>query len=297
MNKKELELAGVKSKYGFLYHGYHSNRYYWEFVVMGRKLLIISVALFLRSSTVSMQLIFVILILIFALVLNHHYKPFELEELNNTENYSICLSITCFTSGLMVEAESAYSWHIVLFVVLVIANTLFFLNLAKRVYHALGHYLWTTWPILARTFWPRATRPAFKIKDILAKEKRRKSRMIKNDGEVSELAGNNREVVIQLCNMRNFVDFYDEVLVAKDNRGSRWDLAKKESERADREAPSSNEDVDNAVNVEESRPFFQRLFRKTVRRETVLEKIKNIKKKVVNEIKQHDDSGQGSRDD
>ena len=295
MNKNELELTGTKAKYGFLYHGYHGNRYYWEFVIMGRKLLIISVALLLRSSTVSMQLIFVLLILVCALVLNQHYKPFELEELNKTENYSIGLSITCFTSGLMVEAESAYAWHIILFTILVIGNTLFFFYFAKRVYQAIGHYLWSTCPHVARTLCPKAPRPPIKIKEILTKEKRKHSGKNKNYEVVSGFVDNNREVVLQLCNMRNYVDFYNEVLAARFNPENLQEMERRENELAARETFSRNEGTDNTVPAVESRPFLQRLFRRGVRRETVQDKINNIRKRTLIEMRQQDDfEGGGS---
>ena len=140
-NRAFLEKSEVMAKYGFLYHGFHLDRYYWEFVIMSRKILIISVALLLRSSSVSLQLIFVILILVASLALNMIYKPFELEELNRTENLSIGLSLSCLCSGLMVEAGANYTWNIVFFVVLVVSNFLFFVYFAKRVYQAVGHYL------------------------------------------------------------------------------------------------------------------------------------------------------------
>ena len=108
---------------------------------MSRKWLTISVALLFGASTVSLQLIFVLIILIGALVLNLKYKPFELEELNNTENYSIGLSIICLTSGVIVESGASYHLQIILFTILVVSNFLFFCYFAKRVYRALGLYL------------------------------------------------------------------------------------------------------------------------------------------------------------
>lgn len=286
-NKKELELTGTKAKYGFLYHGYHNNRYYWEFVIMSRKLLIISVTLLLRSSTVALQLIFILLILISALVLNLKYKPFELDELNKTENYSIGLSLACFTSGLMIESEAAYAWHIILFIILVISNFLFFCHFAKRVYHAIGHYLWSTCPHVARTLCPRAPRPPIKIREILTKEDRKNSRKDSSYSPVSGFIGNNREIVIQLCNMRNHVDFYNEVLAARFSSENIAEIERIENELAVRDTflPSETGQV-----VNESRPFFQRIFRKGNKRETVRDKINNIRRRTIIEAARPMDS-------
>ena len=195
----------------------------------------------------------------------------------------------------MVEAESAYAWHIILFTILVIGNTLFFFYFAKRVYQAIGHYLWSTCPHVARTLCPKAPRPPIKIKEILTKEKRKHSGKNKNYEVVSGFVDNNREVVLQLCNMRNYVDFYNEVLAARFNPENLQEMERRENELAARETFSRNEGTDNTVPAVESRPFLQRLFRRGVRRETVQDKINNIRKRTLIEMRQQDDfEGGGS---
>jgi hypothetical protein len=39
--RKELHLKIVKDKYGFLYYGYKSNAYFWESVIIYRKITLI----------------------------------------------------------------------------------------------------------------------------------------------------------------------------------------------------------------------------------------------------------------
>lgn len=278
-NRKDLELPAIKAKYGFLYHGYHSNRYYWEFVIMCRKILIISIALLLRSASVSLQLIFVLLVLIGALVLNLYYKPFELHELNRTENFSIGLSIICLTSGLMIESQASYTWHIILFIILIISNFLFFCYFAKRVYQAVGHYLWSTCPHIARTICPRAPRPRIKIKEIIQKETRRNSKKHTDYEPQSGFVDSNREVVIQLCNMRNYVDFYNEVLAARFSSEDIETIERRENALASQETNLQNEPFDIVPIVQEPRPFYKRIFNRKKKKETVQDKINNIRKK------------------
>jgi hypothetical protein len=273
-NRNQLDDPSTKAKYGFLYHGYHGERFYWEFIIMLRKLLIISVAVVMRNSTVSLQLIFVLIVLLAALALNQFYKPFELHELNRTENYSIILSIICLTSGLMIEAGASKALHIFLFIVLVVSNLLFFCYFAKRVYQAVGHYLWSTCPNIARNICPNAQRPKIKIREILQKEERKnRNKKIPFEPQ-SGFVENNKEVVIQMLNMRHFADFYNEVLAARFSGESIKDV----EEREMIESENNQAALYNAMTISESRPFFRRIFTRKRKNETVQQKILNIRK-------------------
>lgn len=278
-NRTSLDDPSTKAKYGFLYHGYQSDRFYWEFVIMLRKLLIISVAILMRYSTVSLQLIFVLILLLAALALNQYYKPFELSELNRTENYSIILSIICLTSGLMIESGASRPLHIFLFIVLVVSNLLFFFYFGKRVYQAIGHYLWSTCPHIARNICPNAQRPKIKIREILQKEER-KNRNKKIEFEPqSGFVDGNKEVIIQLWNMRHFADFYNEVLAARFSSGDIEEVEKKEQEMVDNE--NNQAALDLAATISESRPFFRRIFTRKKKNQTVQQKIMNIRRQTL----------------
>jgi predicted outer membrane repeat protein len=293
-NKKDLELPITKAKYGFLYHGYHLNRYYWEFVIMFRKLLIICVALLLRTSTVSLQLIFVILVLVTALVLNLVYKPFELEELNVTESYSIGLSIVCLISGLMVESEASYPWHIILFSVLVVCNFLFFCYFAKRVYQAIGHYLWSSCPNIARTLCPKVPRPKIKIKEMIQKETRKSAKYSMIEPH-SGFVDSNKEVIVQICNMRNYIDFYNEVLAARFSSETIESIEGRENDMVACASSCFEEHFDVPV-IEESRPFYKRIFKRKKKLETVKEKIEVIRRRI-SEVNAKKNEDEGNREE
>ena len=233
----------------------------------------------MRYSTVSLQLIFVLILLLAALALNQYYKPFELSELNRTENYSIILSIICLTSGLMIESGASRPLHIFLFVVLVVSNLLFFFYFGKRVYQAIGHYLWSTCPHIARNICPNAQRPKIKIREILQKEER-KNRNKKIEFEPqSGFVDGNKEVIIQLWNMRHFADFYNEVLAARFSGGDIEEVEKKEQELVDNE--NNQAALDMAATISESRPFFRRIFTRKKKNQTVQQKIMNIRRQTL----------------
>ena len=49
-NRKHLQRFDTKTKYGFLYNGYRPSAYYWELVIMYRKIVIIFIQVFLAQS-------------------------------------------------------------------------------------------------------------------------------------------------------------------------------------------------------------------------------------------------------
>jgi len=82
--------------FGLLYSGYRSDRWWWENVVLLRKFLVIVVCAFLYED--SMQLHFMMIILIIAFALHHTYLPFHVQKSEDTsppeeEHYSNYRSI------------------------------------------------------------------------------------------------------------------------------------------------------------------------------------------------------------
>jgi len=49
-HKNELNLVKVKTRYGFLYNGYKLHSFYWEVVIMYRKILFIFISVFLATA-------------------------------------------------------------------------------------------------------------------------------------------------------------------------------------------------------------------------------------------------------
>ena len=47
-NKNDLESIELREKYGFLYNGYKRDNYFWEIIIMYRKILCIFVSVFMN---------------------------------------------------------------------------------------------------------------------------------------------------------------------------------------------------------------------------------------------------------
>ena len=110
---------------------------------------------------------------------------------------------------------------------------------------------------------PRTPKPKVKIREIILKEARKNYKNEKGTNAQSGFVDNNREIVIQLCNMRNYVDFYNEVLA---NRFSTDNFEKiEETEQALIYEKLNEEEQLMTVRsvVKDSRPFYKRLFKKS----------------------------------
>ena len=51
-NRQNLYAPEIRAKYGFIYNGYNKSNYFWEFVIVYKKICVISIAVFLASMNV-----------------------------------------------------------------------------------------------------------------------------------------------------------------------------------------------------------------------------------------------------
>ncbi|OMJ89933.1 hypothetical protein SteCoe_7822 [Stentor coeruleus] len=98
--RNELNTKEERFKYGFIYKGYKTERFYWEFITMSRKLTIISAAVFFKNISVNIQALATFLIIIIAYLLQNKLEPYNLEQLNNMEKKSIIVSAVTIYCGL-----------------------------------------------------------------------------------------------------------------------------------------------------------------------------------------------------
>ena len=89
----------MKPKYGFLYNGYRHRLYYWESVIMFRKVAMIFITVFLSSLGRIVQALSVILLLIFYLFYAIRKKPYTTRRLNELEIISLLTSSTTIYCG------------------------------------------------------------------------------------------------------------------------------------------------------------------------------------------------------
>lgn len=81
--------------YGFLYEEYEDEFYFWESIIMLRKFLVVTVIIFLSTVGLEIQILVALGVVIFAMVLQVIYNPYELWQMDVLERTS--LYATCGT--------------------------------------------------------------------------------------------------------------------------------------------------------------------------------------------------------
>ena len=125
--KKRLNDISVKLRFGYLYKGYRTSRFYWEFIVIYRKLLIIVIATFLSRIAKMTQTLIALSVLIVFLVLHHYSQPYSHASLNTMEHRSLLVSIATVFFGLFYLDDSLTGAEYLCFA-LILAFNLYFLS-------------------------------------------------------------------------------------------------------------------------------------------------------------------------
>ena len=103
--KSKLDTVETRMKFGFLYNGYKLEYYYWEVVIMYRKIILIFIAVFIQNYGVMVQALIVFMVLLIFLVLGLKKKPFFLVPLNDLESLSLITSILSIYCGIFFIAN------------------------------------------------------------------------------------------------------------------------------------------------------------------------------------------------
>jgi hypothetical protein len=129
--RRRLESLETKLKYGFLYNGFTPKAYYWEFVIMYRKIFIICCSVFL-SEVVMTQALTVMIFLLLSIHFQMRYQPYNSPELNQMELRSILVASATIYCGLYFLANQiGEEWKLVLFCVILGLNVYFLFSWLK----------------------------------------------------------------------------------------------------------------------------------------------------------------------
>ena len=122
----KLDTLNVRIQLGFLYTGYQTEQFYWEFVILYRKALLIILAVFLTNVSIALQALLALLTLIVAFVLHMRRRPYLTPDLNNLELRAILVgALTIFCGLFFLTGHIGLAAHISLFITLVFANAYF----------------------------------------------------------------------------------------------------------------------------------------------------------------------------
>ena len=96
LNRHRLEHRRIRSTFGFLFEGYRPKMFFWEFVVLLRKIMVLAVALFWDDA--FLQSVVAMFVLIVSIVVHMACWPYEEAFLNIAELFSL---LTLFTLVLL----------------------------------------------------------------------------------------------------------------------------------------------------------------------------------------------------
>jgi predicted outer membrane repeat protein len=112
--------------FGFLFNGYKTSIFFWEFIIMYRKILIICVIVFIAEVSTAVQGLTVALLLIFSLFIQYEVGPYNSDELNHMEIEALITATLTIYCGLYYLTEDIGEvFKIILFVIIVCGNSYF----------------------------------------------------------------------------------------------------------------------------------------------------------------------------
>ena len=144
--KSILKFEGTKAlKYCFIVFGYREKTYYWEFVILIRKYLILIIVFSVTGFSRGSQFILILLVIAGASLLHNHYQPYESPRLNQLETLSL-FSIELFVMACLYysSVDRIHGLNYFVIILCTLGNAIFllrwFLLLCKTVITHLRRY-------------------------------------------------------------------------------------------------------------------------------------------------------------
>lgn len=131
-NIPNFDQIEFKSKFGFLYDGYKVKRYYWEFIILYRKIAMVFISIFLVTFGTHIQALFVLLVAFLCYILQSYSEPFMHDELNQMEKKALLSASLTLYAGLYFLTKSLpvfLTW--ILVIVVFLLNGIFFFSWLK----------------------------------------------------------------------------------------------------------------------------------------------------------------------
>ena len=110
--RTSLDRIESRERLGFLYRGYRKEFYYWEIIIMYRKIALIFISVFVSSYGIITQALVVFLLLIGFFFVNMKKQPFQTTVLNDLETLSLVTSMVTIYCGLFFLSNMRQEWII-----------------------------------------------------------------------------------------------------------------------------------------------------------------------------------------
>ena len=130
--KSVFALPVSRIKLGFITGGYEPQYWYWELICQFRKTLLIGVSVFFSSFPPTVSTTMSAVILLFSLFLHMEAMPYEDNNLDHLEKYSLLTGLVTLLLGVFFNVDSITPWGLVILVLIIFAFNGAFLYLAGR---------------------------------------------------------------------------------------------------------------------------------------------------------------------
>jgi len=141
-SKDKLKEPDMLAKYGFIYKGFKERYYYWEIYIVGRKIAIICVAVFLFQIDRAIQALVCFAIFFLSYRLQELHRPYQTRALNALEVRSLFVGLVTIYCGLFfLTGDMERTTQLILLIVLVGFNLYFLLYWFMRVFESLPSHL------------------------------------------------------------------------------------------------------------------------------------------------------------
>ncbi len=146
MYKHRLNLLEIDNRlrFGFLYTGYRNKKFYWEFVILYRKILIICISVFLTTISIEIQALSALLLLIVSLYAQMKTRPFTHKILNIMEARGILAANVTIYCGLFYLTNKIDEATKYFFFKVIVAVNFYFIS------YWLYHLTYEGWKILKK---------------------------------------------------------------------------------------------------------------------------------------------------
>ena len=136
--KRFLHQDYYKVVFGFLFNGYKKSIFFWEFGILYRKVLIISIVTFFTNVSTLTQAVSILLLLNLSIFLHLKLRPYVSNELNNMEMQALVTSAVTLYCGVYFLAQDLGSTvKMLLFTIILMGNMFFIIYWAYWMWLAL----------------------------------------------------------------------------------------------------------------------------------------------------------------
>ena len=91
----------------YFFNGYKQQYFMWEFVILGRKMMLILIVVMLSNFSFTIQILSALGVLILFLKAQMQYKPFSRDDLNELEKRSVAVTFITLLAAIFYNTEAA----------------------------------------------------------------------------------------------------------------------------------------------------------------------------------------------